>query len=592
MTSFHLAANLASTSGANGAVASLFGGQKEAGQGVFDTVLKNCMDKAGNQTSGTVALNLFKNSLTGQGEGSANALIRPSRSLKGFLESLEPLSSVMGMLRFPPQAVLSLRAMLESLGITSKEASGLIQAASDSQGFVRLDRLWIRLKEKAASADSGQETPAIPLHRLPVVAQLLSAMGMESAQVKTLVEKATNREGCLDSQVFLRAVKAHLAGSGTAPPGENAEASFSRALGLLCTTTETGLLAREPQLIALMKNMAEDPSLAQQERIKQDIGALLQEKGIPPQEVKAFLEHLSVAEAKDLLKVSQGFQGNGPSEEISTLLSQVRVDSEKPSPPAGDPQKIMDILSKDNAGQKDPGDKKVGSTALNAGSSPAGGTTPAEASETTITTKKSDQNSPPAGNASVLEAPSPSNGETLTAAGKSVMTGGLGELTSATGSKSELQPPPESTLRAPVVLPEPLPKILDRMVWMVQGGVQKTTVELSPPELGRIQLNLVIENGQIRGVLGTESPMVKELIDANLNQLRAQLEAQGFIVQSFDVMVGLNQHQHPQHDTAWQWEPQFAGANHPQNEVSVGPEAVGKSHDGYSGDGHQINVRV
>ena len=593
MKFFNLAMNLPSTSGANGIAASRFGGQKESGQGIFDTLLKNCIDKAGIQTSGTVSLNLFTNVFTGQGGGSAKGVIRPSCPIKGFLESIEPLSPVMGMLTIPPQAVPSLRATLESLGITPKEASDLILAASDSQGVVRLDRLWIRLKEKAASVDSGQETPPIPLHHLPVVAQMLSAMGMESAQVKALIEKATNGEGGgLDSQVLLRAVKAYLVDCGTAPPGENAEASFSRALGLLCTTTETGLLASEPQLIALMKNMAEDPSLAQQDRIKQDIGALLQEKGIPPQEVKPFLENLTAAQAKDFLKASQGFQGNGPSGEISTLLSQVGVTSEKPSAPTGDPQKIMDILSKDNTGQKDPADKKAAATALNAGPSPAGGTTAAEVNETTVSTKKSEQNSLSAGNASVLETPSPSNGETLAAAGKSVMIGASGELTSATGPKSEPQPSTESTLRAPVVLPEPLPKILDRMVWMVQGGIQKTTVELSPPELGRIQLNLVIENGQIRGVLGTESPMVKELIDANLNQLRSQLEAQGFTVQSFDVMVGLNQHQHSQHETAWQWEPQMAGANPLKDENGMGPEAVGQHHDGYSGDGHQINVTV
>jgi flagellar hook-length control protein FliK len=252
----------------------------------------------------------------------------------------------------------------------------------------------------------------------------------------------------------------------------------------------------------------------------------------------------------------------------------------------------MDILSNDNGGQKDPADKKIAATATNTGPRPAGGTTPAEANDATISTKKSEQNSPSAGNASILETPSPSNGETLNVAGKSVMIGASGELTSATGPKSEPQPSAEPTLRPPVVLPEPLPKILDRMVWMVQGGIQKTTVALSPPELGRIQLNLVIENGQIRGVLGTESPMVKELIDANLNQLRAQLEAQGFVVQSFDVMVGLNQHQHSQHETAWQWEPQFAGANPLKDENGMGPEAVGQNHSGYSGDGHQINVTV
>jgi len=216
----------------------------------------------------------------------------------------------------------------------------------------------------------------------------------------------------------------------------------------------------------------------------------------------------------------------------------------------------------------------------------------AEAEGSATTTKKADPNSHSAGNASVLEGPSPSNGETLTAGGKSIMVGGAAELTSAPNSKSAPQAPADSTLRAPVVLPEPLPRILDRMVWMVQGGVQKTTVELSPPELGRIQLNLVIENGQIRAMMGTESPMVKELIEANLSQLRTQLEAQGFSVQSFEVMVGLNQHERPDHESAWQWESQSADANPLKDENGMGPEAVGESYDGYSGDSHQINVRV
>jgi flagellar hook-length control protein FliK len=480
---------------------------------------------------------------------------------------------------------------LESLGIPSKEASGLIQGASDPEGFVRLDRLLIRLKEKATSTNPGQETLTIPLHQVPVVAQLLSAAGMESGQVKALIEQATNGEGGLDSQVLLRAVKAHLAGAPTTATPENAEATISRALGLLHATSENGLLAKEPKLIALIRNMAEDPPLAQQESIKQEIGALLQEKGIPPQEVKTFLENLSIARAKDLLNVSQGFQGNNPSGQIPTLLGQVTVESEKASAPAGDPQKIMDILSNEQTGHKDPADKKVASTALSSGSRPAGGPNSSETNGSTMTPKKSDQNSPPAGNTFTLEGPFPSSGETLTAAGKSVLTGGSGELT-ASGPKSEPPPPVASTLRAPVVLPEPLPRILDRMVWMVQGGVQKTTVELSPPELGRIQLKLVIENGQIRGVLGTESPMVKELIDANLNQLRAQLEAQGFVVQSFDVMVGLDQHQHSQHETAWQWEPQFSGANPLKDQNGMGAEGVGESYDGGSGGGHQINVKV
>jgi flagellar hook-length control protein FliK len=585
MMPIQLATNLPSIGGADGVEVSLFGGQKGLGQELFGTVLKERMANATGQTPDTIILNLFRNVLKEQGSGATNGLAQSAHSIKSFLDGIEPLIPVMGKLRIPSQAVPSLRALLESLGISSKEASSLIQAASDPQGFVRMDRLWVRLKEKAGSEDNGEDTPTIPLNQAPLVAQMLSAIGMEASQVKALIEKATIGEVGLDSQVIIKAVKAHLADAGKVSQVESVQGSFSRALGLLFTTTESGLLAQEPQLLSLMKSMAQGPSLTQQERIKQEMGALLQEKGIPPQEVKAFLENLSVAQAKELLNVSQGLQGNGSSGELSTLLSQVKVASENPSVSKGDPQNIMDILFKENSGQKDSADKKAFSTALN-----AGGVKLAEADGST--TKSKDQSAHSEGSASVLETPPSSNGETLLAGGKFIVVGGAAGLTSAGGSKSAPQVPVDATVRPPVVLPEPLPKILDRMVWMVQEGVQKTTIELSPPELGRIQLNLVIENGRIHGLMGTESHAVKELIDANLNQLKTQLEAQGFSVQSFDVMVGLNQHQRPDHGSAWQWEPQSGGGTYSEDDVIEAPEAVGGTYDGYSVEGYQINVRV
>jgi hypothetical protein len=40
--------------------------------------------------------------------------------------------------------------------------------------------------------------------------------------------------------------------------------------------------------------------------------------------------------------------------------------------------------------------------------------------------------------------------------------------------------------------------------------------------------------------MGAESVATKELIEAGLGQLRQQLSDQGFIVEKFEVMVGLN----------------------------------------------------
>ncbi len=78
------------------------------------------------------------------------------------------------------------------------------------------------------------------------------------------------------------------------------------------------------------------------------------------------------------------------------------------------------------------------------------------------------------------------------------------------------------------------------MLFMFRGGVEKSRMVINPPELGRLDLDLTIRHGHIHANFGAESLAVKEIIEANLSQLRNQLSDQGFIVDKFEVMVGLS----------------------------------------------------
>ena len=91
-----------------------------------------------------------------------------------------------------------------------------------------------------------------------------------------------------------------------------------------------------------------------------------------------------------------------------------------------------------------------------------------------------------------------------------------------------------------VPLPEPLPKIVDRMVWMVRAGEQMSRIQISPPELGRLELEIVIRQGHLHANLNAENPAVKEIIEANLQQLKQQLNNMGFVVDRFEVAAGLS----------------------------------------------------
>jgi len=97
---------------------------------------------------------------------------------------------------------------------------------------------------------------------------------------------------------------------------------------------------------------------------------------------------------------------------------------------------------------------------------------------------------------------------------------------------------PKTHTKGAYNLPEPLPKVFDRMVIMISNGEQSGKLMIQPPELGRIDIDLSIKNGHVQANLTTENIAVKEIIETNLNQLKQQLNDQGLIVEQFNVSVG------------------------------------------------------
>ncbi|MGD9156980.1 MAG: flagellar hook-length control protein FliK [Desulfobacteraceae bacterium] len=99
-------------------------------------------------------------------------------------------------------------------------------------------------------------------------------------------------------------------------------------------------------------------------------------------------------------------------------------------------------------------------------------------------------------------------------------------------------------------LPDPLPRIVDKMMIMIRTGEYKSRLQITPPDLGKLDIDLTIKNGHIHASLGTENAVVKEIIEANLNQLKQQLNDQGLTVDRFDVMVGLD-YGEPRDSNTW-----------------------------------------
>jgi len=73
---------------------------------------------------------------------------------------------------------------------------------------------------------------------------------------------------------------------------------------------------------------------------------------------------------------------------------------------------------------------------------------------------------------------------------------------------------------------------------MLSQGESRVSIKLHPPELGKIQVELIVKDNHVSARINTETAAVKEVIMANLGQLKSNIENAGISVQRFDVEVG------------------------------------------------------
>jgi flagellar hook-length control protein FliK len=98
--------------------------------------------------------------------------------------------------------------------------------------------------------------------------------------------------------------------------------------------------------------------------------------------------------------------------------------------------------------------------------------------------------------------------------------------------------------KADTATPQPLAKeevihqIVDSAKLRFQNGQGEMRIQLKPESLGHVRLNISTNQHQVMVKVVAELPMVKELLESNLPQLRAELQGQGLEIDKFDVSVG------------------------------------------------------
>jgi hypothetical protein len=84
---------------------------------------------------------------------------------------------------------------------------------------------------------------------------------------------------------------------------------------------------------------------------------------------------------------------------------------------------------------------------------------------------------------------------------------------------------------------EVLSQIVSKTVTGFNNGHSTIKINLIPEHLGRLNLTISTDNNHVVIKIFTESPLVKEIIENNISQLKADLGSQGMEIDRFDVLV-------------------------------------------------------
>jgi hypothetical protein len=317
--------------------------------------------------------------------------------------------------------------------------------------------------------------------------------------------------------------------------------------GIKSRPTAVMRVATDPDIQKAFETFTRSVGRDVQQKIKEAIAALLQKQGIPPQEIKRFLETLTIDHARVILNKADLVKPDGTAGkaegQLQDLFNRVVL---KPKPEATDrawQDKILNVLQKERIVLS--GDtarlplQEKGAFRLNLAELLKQGEQAVKApSPQVIFHLKADRGKETLSHQHKTPGANPRSPQTVKPVFQ--VKDGIGQdIPMTRGPRETFERHAVTQPKNPISLPDPVPKVLDRMIWMVQAAKQESRIMMSPPELGRLDLNLVIKHGHLQANMSAETLVAKELIEANLSQLKQQLNNLGLVVDRFEVGVGL-----------------------------------------------------
>jgi flagellar hook-length control protein FliK len=114
---------------------------------------------------------------------------------------------------------------------------------------------------------------------------------------------------------------------------------------------------------------------------------------------------------------------------------------------------------------------------------------------------------------------------------------GLSQLgsKSAVGGSADVAPAAMLQVHASVDSDGFAQGLSDRVSWMVDNGVNSAKLQVNPPQLGPIELSILVQGDHAQVSMTTHSAVTRDALQSSSPQLREMLGAQGFGQVSVDI---------------------------------------------------------
>jgi|GEM_PF-3322648 len=513
-----------------------------------------------------------------------------TESIADDLSILSESGLPISLLKMDPKSAAKLISFLQGKGVSREKALAMVKSATGKDGFIHVDRLMAGLGRLSETAVGKQKGLMIAERDVPQVQKLLFQMGIGAGEVKTLSEESDDGKG----NMILSKLVAGLDGKFLPMDAQKKLIPLLARFGIRCVADNVTAGIGKTDLKTFMQAYGDTASEDLQKRIKSVLAGVLTKKGVPPEKVKSFLDGMSIEYAKTMSAAKGGKTGKGATaaqfglwnglvikpqdrmrkdpwtEKILAILKDVRTGARKGHRVSGNSlQSILSEGVEKTGSDNRPGLERMASVLK---------------SEKTASISKGQRKPTGKGLASKLSFTSGNPGIPATD-----LRGGAGNMlrtAQQAGTVGRTLSYDQTT--------STIPTIVDRMQWMVEEGKQKARIQLSPPELGHIDLQLVMDHGHVRAQLGAENLLVKEMIESNVGQLKQQLAGLGFVVEEFNVYVGADNQRFSNGDDPWEQERGVGRLNGKSVAESedLAPELKLTPMHPHGDDRYQINVRV